>query len=269
MKTLAKSAARSATKYALGALCGLMLGTASVQAAEGVKLPEQDWSFDGVLGLFDRAQLQRGLQVYREVCAGCHGLRYIAFRNLADLQYNEDQIKAIASEAIIVDGPDDEGEMFEREGRLPDYFPSPFANDKAAAASNNGAVPPDLSLMAKARFGGADYIHALLTGYEEAPADFEVLEGLSYNAYFPGHQIAMAQPLDDDAVEYADGTEASLDQMARDVAAFLTWTAEPKLEARKTAGIWVILFFLFVTGVTYASKKKIWADLHKDDGSKE
>jgi ubiquinol-cytochrome c reductase cytochrome c1 subunit len=228
MKTLAKSAARSATKYALGALCGLMLGTASAQAAEGVKLPEQDWSFDGVLGLFDRAQLQRGLQVYREVCAGCHGLRYIAFRNLADLQYNEDQIKAIASEAIIVDGPDDEGEMFEREGRLPDYFPSPFANDKAAAASNNGAVPPDL-----------------------------------------GHQIAMAQPLDDDAVEYADGTEASLDQMARDVAAFLTWTAEPKLEARKTAGIWVILFFLFVTGVTYASKKKIWADLHKDDGSKE
>lgn len=263
MKKLAKSAAKSV----IGAVCGLVLCTASVQAAEGVKIPKQDWSFDGIFGLFDDAQLQRGLQVYREVCAGCHGLKYISFRNLADLQYDEEQIKAIASDVLIVDGPDDDGEMFERDGRPSDYFPSPFPNDKAAAASNNGAVPPDLSLMAKARVGGADYIYALLTGYVEPPDDFEVLEGLSYNAYFPGHQIAMAPPLDDDAVEYADGTEASLDQMSRDVSAFLMWTAEPKLEDRKTAGIWVLLFFLFVTGVTYASKKKIWADLHKEDGA--
>jgi ubiquinol-cytochrome c reductase cytochrome c1 subunit len=219
--------------------------------------------------LFDDAQLQRGLQVYIEVCSGCHGLKYIAFRNLVDLQFDEDQIKAIASEATIVDGPDDEGEMYERAGRPSDYFPSPFPNAMAAAASNNGAVPPDLSLMAKARFGGSDYIYALLTGYEEPAGDLEVLEGLSYNAYFPGNQIAMAQPIDDDAVEYADGTEASLDQMARDVAAFLMWTAEPKLENRKTAGIWVLMFFLFVTGVTYVSKKKIWADLHKDDGAED
>ncbi len=267
MEKLAKSAAKTALGAGLGAFCGLLLGAASVQAAEGVKLPELDWSFDGPLGLFDDAQLQRGLQVYIEVCSGCHGLKYIAFRNLVDLQFDEDQIKAIASEATIVDGPDDEGEMYEREGRPSDYFPSPFPNAMAAAASNNGAVPPDLSLMAKARSGGPDYIYAILTGYEEPAGDLEVLEGLSYNAYFPGNQIAMAQPIDDDAVEYVDGTEASLDQMARDVAAFLMWTAEPKLENRKTAGIWVLMFFLFVTGVTYASKKKIWADLHKDEGA--
>lgn len=257
---------RTPARTALGALFGLALATASAQAAEEIKLPSLDWSFDGPFGLFDDAQLQRGLQVYREVCAGCHGLKYVAFRNLADLGYNEDQIKAFAAEAIVVDGPDDEGEMFEREGRPSDYFPSPFPNDKAAAAANNGAVPPDLSLMAKARFGGPDYIHALLTGYDEAPDDFELLEGLSYNAYFPGHQIAMAPPLFDDSVEYADGTEASVDQMSRDVAAFLMWTAEPKMENRKTAGIWVLAFFLFVTGVTYAAKKKIWADLHPGEG---
>lgn len=251
---------------ALGALLGLALSAASVPAAEGIKIPAQDWSFDGPFGLFDRAQLQRGLQVYREVCAGCHSLKYVAFRNLADLGYTEDQIKAFAAEATIVDGPDDQGEMFEREGQPSDYFPSPFPNARAAAAANNGAVPPDLSLMAKARFGGPDYIYALLTGYEEPPADFAVMEGLNYNAYFPGHQIAMAQPLDDGAVEYADGTEASLDQEARDVAAFLMWTAEPKLENRKTAGIWVLMFFLFVTGVTYATKKRIWADLHDGEG---
>jgi ubiquinol-cytochrome c reductase cytochrome c1 subunit len=260
---------KTPAKAALGAFLGLVLGAASAQAAEGTKLPELDWSFDGPLGLFDDAQLQRGLQVYREVCSGCHGLKYVAFRNLADLGYNEDQIKAFASEATIVDGPNDEGEMYEREGRPSDYFPSPFPNAKAAAAANNGAAPPDLSLMAKARFGGPDYIHAILIGYEEEPAEFEVLEGLNYNVYFPGHQIAMAPPLFDDAVTYADGTEASVDQMARDVAAFLMWTAEPKLENRKTAGLWVLTFFLFVTGVTYATKKKIWANLHKGGGGSD
>ncbi len=260
---------RGRTRASLGAVLGLALAASSAHASEGVKLPTQDWSFDGPFGLFDDAQLQRGLQVYREVCSGCHGLKYIAFRNLADLGYNEDQIKAFASEATIVDGPNDEGEMFEREGRPSDRFPSPFPNAKAAAAANNGAVPPDLSLMAKARFGGADYIYAILTGYEEEPSDFEVLEGLNYNKYFPGHQIAMAQPIDDDSVEYADGTPATLDQEARDVAAFLMWAAEPTLENRKTAGIWVLMFFLFVTGVTYAAKKKIWADLHNGEGEAE
>lgn len=251
---------------AVGAFLGLAIAAASAQAAEGTKIPALNWSFNGPFGLFDRAQLQRGLQVYREVCSACHSLKYIAFRNLADLGYTENEIKAFAAQATITDGPNDEGDMFQRPGRPSDYFPSPFANAKAAAAANNGAVPPDLSLMAKARAGGPDYIHAILTGYQEAPADFKLNEGLNYNTYFPGHQIAMPQPLNDDSVEYADGTKATLDQEARDVAAFLMWTAEPKLENRKTAGIWVLMFFLFVTGVTYAAKKRIWADLHEGDG---
>jgi len=236
--------------------------TKMATAAEGVAIPAQDWSFSGIFGTFDRAAAQRGLQVYREVCAGCHSLKRIAFRNLADLGYGAEEIKAMAAEATVVDGPDDDGEMFERTGRASDYFPSPFPNDKAAAASNGGAVPPDLSLMVKARAGGADYLYALLTGYEEPPADFEMLEGLSYNAYFPGHQIAMAQPLDDDAVEYADGTAATLDQMSHDISVFLAWTAEPEMEERKQTGIKVILFLLVLTGLLYAVKRKIWADLH-------
>ncbi len=252
----------------LGALAGtalfaFSLAAAPARGAEDIHVPHQQWHFDGPFGTFDRASLQRGLQVYQEVCAGCHGLKYVAFRNLADLGYSVDEIKAFASEATIEDGPDDEGEMFEREGRPSDYFPSPFPNVQAAAAANGGAAPPDLSLMAKARMGGADYIYALMIGYEDPPPGFELGEGLSYNAYFPGHQIAMAEPLFEDAVEYADGTEATVEQMARDVSSFLMWTAEPKLETRKRTGVWVLLFLLFVTGVTYAAKKKIWQNLHK------
>ena len=252
----------AALTAALGAGLGTALQSDAVRAAEGVAVPAQSWSFDGIFGTFDRAALQRGLQVYAEVCAACHGLQYIAFRNLAELGYNEDQIKAFAAERIIVDGPNDDGEMFERDGRPSDYFPSPFANDKAAASANGGAVPPDLSLMAKARAGGPDYLYALLTGYDDPPADVEMNEGLSYNHYFPGHQIAMAQPLDDDAVEYADGTEATLDQMSRDLSAFLMWTAEPMLEERKRTGIKVILFLIVLTALFYAIKRKVWSDLH-------
>ena len=250
-------------KFLIGAgaaLLGLHLGTA--QAAEGVTLPERHWSFDGVLGHYDKAQLQRGLQVHREVCAGCHALKYIAFRNLADLGYNVEEIKALAAEYDITDGPNDEGEMFERTGRPSDYFPAPFPNKQAAAASNGGAVPPDLSLLAKARVGGPDYLHALLTGYVDAPADFDLLEGLSYNAVFPGHQIAMPPPLTEGGVEYADGTAATVEQMAEDISAFLMWTAEPKMEVRKSMGIKVILFLVFMTAVFYAVKRKIWADVH-------
>ncbi len=236
--------------------------TGNSQAAEGIEIPKQDWSFGGLFGTFDRAALQRGLQVYREVCSGCHSLDLIAFRNLAELGYDEDEIKAFAAEAIVVDGPNDEGEMFERAGFPSDYFPAPFANTKAAAAANGGAIPPDLSLMAKARVGGPDYLHALLSGYQEPPADFDLLEGLSYNAYFPGHQIAMAQPLDDDAVEYADGTEATLEQMAGDLTTFLMWAAEPMLETRKQWGIKVLLFLIVFTGLLYAAKRKVWANLH-------
>lgn len=256
-------------------VAGLGLGTSAAQAAESVPPPKQDWSFGGVFGTFDRAALQRGLQVYREVCASCHSLKYIAFRNLADLGYNEDEIKALAAEATVVDGPDDEGEMFERSGLPSDLLPSPFANAKAAAAANNGAVPPDLSLAAKARKGGTDYLHALLTGYEELPEnwkeldeysflplDFELQEGLSFNRYFPGFQIAMAQPLYEDGVEYADGTEATVEQMAHDVSTFLMWTAEPKLEVRKSWGVKVMIFVFVMTVLLYFAKKRVWRDVH-------
>ncbi len=180
-------------KLSIGIAAALLFGLQSgaALAAEGKELPERDWSFSGIFGQFDRGAMQRGLQVYREVCSGCHGLRLIAFRNLEALGYGEDEIKAIAAEYSIEDGPDEEGEMFERPGRPSDRFPSPFPNDKAAA-NNNGAVPPDLSLMVKARTGGADYVHGLLTGYAEPPEDLELLEGQNYNLYFPNNVTAMA-----------------------------------------------------------------------------
>jgi len=254
---------------------GLGMGLSAAQAAESVPPPKQEWSFGGIRGTFDRPALQRGLQVYREVCAGCHSLRYIAFRNLADLGYNADEIKALASEATVIDGPDDDGEMFERAGRPSDLLPSPFPNAKAAAAANNGAVPPDLSLVAKGRIGGPNYLHALLIGYEELPEnwkdqdeygflprDFELQEGLSFNRYFPGFQIAMAQPLYEEGVEYADGTEATVEQMAYDISTFLMWTAEPKLEVRKSWGIKVMIFVFVLTVLLYFAKRKIWRDVH-------
>ena len=251
---------RKALRSAL--VAAVCLAPGSAMAAEAVDIPGHDWSFSGIFGHFERPALQRGLQVYREVCAGCHGLRLIAFRNLADLGYSADEIKAIASEYVVEDGPDEDGEMFERDGRPADYFPSPFPNDKAAAAANGGAVPPDLSLVAKARIGGPSYLRALLVGYEDPPADVEVLEGQHYNKYFPGHLIAMAAPLFEDAVEYQDGTPATVEQMATDVSTFLMWAAEPNLEDRKQMGIKVILFLIVFTGVLYAVKRKVWADLH-------
>jgi ubiquinol-cytochrome c reductase cytochrome c1 subunit len=189
-------------------------------------------------------------------------LKYIAFRNLGDLGYSVDEIKAMAAEYTVTDGPNDDGDMFERPGRPADGFPAPFPNAKAAAAANNGAAPPDLSLMAKARPSGPSFIRALLIGYEEPPAGVEVPEGLHYNLYFPGEKIAMPPPLADGAVEYADGTEASVDQMAADVATFLMWAAEPTLERRRQLGISVLLFLIVFTGILYAAKRKVWSDLH-------
>ena len=180
---------------------------------------------------------------------------------------NQPQVAILSTDGIrrrpvVVDGPDDDGEMFERPGIPSDYFPSPFPNAKAAAAANGGAVPPDLSLMAKARIGGPDYTYAILTGYGDPPAGFDLMEGLSYNKYFPGHQIAMAPPLFEDGVEFADGTPATVGQMATDVSVFLMWAAGPNLEDRKQMGIKVILFLIVFTGVLYAVKRKVWADLH-------
>ncbi len=231
-------------------------------AAEGPKLPSIDWSFGGIFGTFDRGALQRGFQVYSEVCAGCHSLDLLSYRNLRAIGFSDDQVKAIAAEVEITDGPDDEGEMFERPGSPTDRFKAPFANPQAARAANNGALPPDLSLMTKARKGGANYLHALLTGFTDAPDGVEMTEGMAYNPYFPGHQIAMAAPLSEDGVEYADKTKATVARMAIDVTTFLAWAAEPELEERKRMGIKVVLFLIVLTGLFYAIKRRVWADLH-------
>ena len=231
-------------------------------AGEPIHLEKQDWSFSGLFGTFDRAAAQRGLQVYREVCATCHSLNFIAFRNLAELGYSGDEVKAIAAEYEVVDGPNDDGEMFTRPGIPSDYFVAPYPNDNAARASNGGALPPDLSLMVEARAGFEDYMYGLLVGYTEPPEGMEISEGMHYNKVYPGHQIAMGQPLYEDSVTYSDGTSASIDQMARDVTTFLTWASEPNLETRKRAGVAVILFLIVASGLFYASKRKIWADVH-------
>lgn len=254
------------TSIAAVALVTVALTSGSVFAAGGApKPPAQDWSFYGmtkVFGTFDRAAAQRGFQVYNEVCAGCHSLNLLSYRHLAGIGFSEKEIKAIAASKEVTDGPNDDGDMFERPAIPADRFVSPFANDKAAAASNGGKTPPDLSLMTKARFNGPDYLYALLTGYADAPADVEVPDGGSYNTYFPGHIIAMAPPLSDEAVEYTDGTEATLEQHARDVTTFLAWAAEPELEERKSMGVKVLLFLLILTGMLYAVKRQVWRDQH-------
>jgi ubiquinol-cytochrome c reductase cytochrome c1 subunit len=236
---------------------------APAHAAEGSPaLLHRPWPFEGVFGHFDRAAAQRGLQVYREVCSNCHSLKYIAFRNLADLGYSDDEIKAIAAEAKVTDGPNDQGEMYQRPGKPADIFPAPFANEQAARAANGGALPPDLSLIVKARAGGADYVYSLLQGYKDPPAGETGPPGSHYNIYFPSHWIAMPPPLTAGQVTYADKTEASLQQEAADVANFLTWAAEPTLEARKETGLKVMLFLIVLTALLYATKRKIWAQAH-------
>ncbi|RAI37828.1 cytochrome c1 [Rhodoplanes roseus] len=270
---------------ALAVLVGLAAGTGKAEAAgEQPKPPQQTWTFAGPFGTFDRAQLQRGFQVYREVCSACHSLSLVSFRNLAEPGgpgFTTQQAAAVAAEAKVKDGPNDQGEMFERPGRLADRFPSPYPNTQAAAAAFNGAAPPDLSVMAKARTyergfptflfdiltqyqeNGVDYIVALLTGYEDAPADFKVPDGGNYNKYFPGHSLAMPPPLADGVVAYTDGTPQTTQQYAKDVAAFLMWTAEPHLEARKRLGFQVMIFLLVLTGLLYFTKKKIWHEVEK------
>jgi len=241
----------------------LVLMTAPVEAAEKTVPKAQDWSFEGLFGKFNRADLQRGFQVYKEVCSGCHSLDQVAYRNLAALGYNEDQIKAFAATVEVQDGPNDEGEMFLRKGKPFDRFKNPFPNKNAARAANNGAFPPDLSVITKSRPHGIDYTYALLTSYkEEPPKGVKMAEGMFYNTAFPGTQIAMVPPLAPDAIEYQDGTKATVPQMAKDVTTFLVWAAEPELEERKAMGRAVILFLLALTALLYALKRKIWADLH-------
>lgn len=252
------------TFKAFAVIGGLLaaMPTPARAAGEAIVIPNTRFSFDGVFGTYDRASAQRGFQVYKEVCAACHSMRLMSYRNLRDLGLTEQQVAAIASQFQVMDGPNDEGQMFERPGRPSDRFRSPFPNPQAARAANNGAYPPDLSVIAKARAGGADYLFALLTGYSEPPAGVTLMEGMNYNRYFPGHQIAMAAPLNPDQVQYADGTPATVENMARDVTTFLQWAAEPELEQRRAMGVKVILFLTILAGLAYALKRKIWADAH-------
>ena len=238
-----------------------------VLAAGGgdVVLRQADWSFSGPFGTFDKASMQRGFQAYTEVCAGCHSMNYIAFRNLADLGYNEAEIKAIAAEYEVVDGPNDEGEMFTRNGIPADRIPAPYPNELAARAANNGAYPPDLSLIVKARANGADYLYSLLTSYEDAPAGTAVPEGMYYNAAYSGHMIAMPQPLYGDDVEYADGADTSMDAVAKDLVNFMAWTAEPALEERKRTGVAVMIFLVLLSGLSFGAMRFIWADVKRTE----
>ncbi|WP_417686531.1 cytochrome c1 [Roseibium sp.] len=268
---------------ALTAAAAIAVAAPAFAAGGGVSIERQEWSFAGPFGTFDRGQLQRGFKVYKEVCAACHGLRQVAFRNLAEEGgpgFTEEQAKVIAAEYTVTDGPNDDGDMFERSAVLADKFPSPFPNEQAARASNGGAYPPDFSLLAKARAAyrgfpwfvfdaftqyqeqGPDYIYALLTGYHEAPEGVEVPAGQYYNPKFlAGHFIGMAPPLSEEVVEYTDGTPMTTEQYARDVSAFMMWAAEPHLEARKQTGFRVMIFLIVFAGLLYFTKKTLWRNV--------
>jgi ubiquinol-cytochrome c reductase cytochrome c1 subunit len=223
--------------------------------------PHEQWSFDGPFGTYDPASLQRGFQVYTQVCSACHPLTHLRFRDLAQIGYSEDEVRAFAAAVQVTDGPNDQGKMYQRPGRPSDPFPAPFPNDQAARAANNGALPPDHSLIIKARPDGPDYVYALLTGYTPAPAGFHLQSGMYYDKYFPGHQIAMPPPLAANGVKFADGTPATVPQMAHDVVTFLTWASEPNLDARHRAGFAVFFFLIVTAGVFYGVKRKIWSRL--------
>jgi ubiquinol-cytochrome c reductase cytochrome c1 subunit len=257
MPRLPLAAALAPALALLLALCG----TARAQE-EAPPPPHQQWSFSGVFGTYDRAALQRGFQVYKEVCSACHAVKHLYFRDLAQIGYSEDEVKGIAAQVQVTDGPNDQGEMYQRAGRPSDPIPEPFANDQAARAANNGALPPDLSLITKARDGGADYVYAIPTGYKDPPPEIKMNPNMYYNEYFAGHQIAMPPPLSPDQVQYADGTPATVPQMTHDVVSFLSWAAEPTLEERHRIGFKVILFLIVATGVFYAAKRKIWSRVH-------
>lgn len=252
------------TLKAFAILGGLLAAapTPARAAGEAIPIPDTRFSFDGIFGTYDRASAQRGFQVYKEVCSACHAMRLLSYRNLQELGLTAEQVASIAAQFQVMDGPNDEGQMFERAARPADRFRSPFPNVQAARAANNGAYPVDLSVITKARPGGADYIYALLTGYQDPPAGVTMMEGMNYNRYFPGHQIAMVAPLNPDQVQFADGTPATVEQMARDVTTFLAWAAEPELEQRRAMGVKVILFLTILAGLAYAVKRRVWADAH-------
>ena len=231
-------------------------------AAEKVEYLKTDWSFKGLFGKFDRAALQRGYQVYTEVCSSCHSMKYLSYRNLAEEggpEFTVAQAKAIAASFEVTDGPNDDGEMYTRPGKLSDKFVMPYDNVKAAQAANGGAYPPDMSVLVKARGDGVDYIYSLLQGYEDPPVGMSLDDGVYYNKYMYGNKIKMSNQLSDGLVEYGDGTNASVEQMAKDVTTFLMWAAEPHLESRHQMGFKAIVYLVILTILVYFSMKKIWS----------
>ena len=243
------------------------LNSAQTFAAEKIDYLKTDWSFKGLFGKFDRGALQRGYQVYTEVCSSCHSMKYLSYRNLAEKggpEFSEAQAKAIAASFEVIDGPNSDGEMFTRPGKLSDKFVMPYENIKAAQAANGGAYPPDMSVLVKARGGGVDYIYSLLQGYEDPPIGVTLDEGVHYNKFMYGNMIKMANPLSDDIVEYSDGTAATVEQMSKDVTTFLMWTAEPHLETRHKMGFRVIVYLIILTILVYFSMKKIWSRIETE-----
>ncbi len=238
-----------------------------VKSEEKTKLLEVDWSFKGITGKFDRSSLQRGYQVYTEVCASCHSMNLVSYRNLGEPggpEFSVDQVKAIAANFEVEDGPNADGDMFTRPGRPSDKFVSPYPNVQAATAANGGAYPPDMSVLVKARKGGSDYIYSVLMGYEDPPAGFELEDGVYYNKYMDGKKIKMSNPLSEGIVTYSDGTAATEAQMAKDVTTFLTWTAEPHLETRHKMGVKVLIFLTIFSFLVYLSMKRIWSRIDSE-----
>ena len=234
----------------------------NVISAEKVEYLKTDWTFKGLFGKFDRASLQRGYQVYTEVCAACHSMKYLSYRNLSEKggpEFSVAQAKAIAASFEVTDGPNADGEMFQRPGKLSDKFVMPYENVKAAEAANGGAYPPDMSVLVKARGGGVDYIYSLLQGYEEAPSGMILDDGVHYNKYMYGNKIKMSAPLSDGIIEYSDGTNPTVEQMSKDVTTFLMWAAEPSLEARHQMGFKAIVYLIILTILVYFSMKRIWS----------
>tara|TARA_B100001287_G_scaffold99486_1_gene83671 strand:- start:371 stop:1150 length:780 start_codon:yes stop_codon:yes gene_type:complete len=236
-------------------------------AAEKIEYLKTDWSFKGPFGKFDRAALQRGYQVYKEVCSSCHSMKYLSYRNLAEKggpEFSEAQAKAIAASFEVQDGPNSDGEMFMRPGKLSDKFVMPYDNVKAAQAANGGAYPPDMTVLVKARSGGVDYIYSLLQGYEDPPIGVTLDDGVYYNKYMYGNKIKMSNQLSDGLVEYSDGTSATVEQMSKDVTTFLMWTAEPHLESRHQMGFKAILYLVILTILVYFSMKRIWSRIETE-----
>lgn len=265
------------TPLRLGLSLAAFLGLASSALGQSTPLPlppkSVEWSFDGPFGYYDRGALQRGFQVYNEVCSACHSLNLVSFHSLSEPGgpgFTDEQMKAIAASKKIPAEPNDKGELFDssgnrltRPGTPADHFPPPFPNEQAARAANNGALPPDQSVLVKAREGGTNYLYSICSGYGQTPPPgFKVMSGKYYNPYFDGWNISMPPPIQANSVTYSDGTKATVDQECRDVATFLTWAAEPKMEERKHLGFEVILFLLLLSGLLYLSYRRVWHDAH-------